>query len=139
PAVPSAALVRSVVGPELPGEATNTIVAGFSRRGGIDFDRLHEQLFVILAVYLGSWARAYTQSYVLAGVVQRSMHSLRNAVERKLNHLPLSYVDKQSRGDLLSRVTNDIDNLAQSLQQTTSNILTSILTLVGVTVMMFTI
>ena len=61
------------------------------------------------------------------------------SVEDKLNRLPLSYVDGHSRGDLLSRVTNDIDNLAQSLQQTVSQILTSLLTLVGVTVMMFTI
>ncbi len=67
------------------------------------------------------------------------MFALRESVERKLNHLPLSYIDRQPRGDLLSRVTNDIDNLAQSLQQTISQILTSILTLIGVTVMMFTI
>ena len=63
----------------------------------------------------------------------------RRSVEDKLNRLPLSYVDGTARGDLLSRVTNDIDNLAQSLQQTVSQILTSLLTLVGVTVMMFTI
>ena len=68
-------------------------------------------------------------SYVLAGVVQRSMFGLREEVERKLNQLPLSYIDRQPRGDLLSRVTNDIDNLSQSLQQTTSQILTSLLTL----------
>ena len=67
------------------------------------------------------------------------MFALRESVERKLNHLPLSYIDRQPRGDLLSRVTNDIDNLAQSLQQTISQILTSLLTLIGVTVMMFTI
>ena len=79
------------------------------------------------------------QSYILAGVVQRSMYALRESVERKLNRLPLKYIDGQPRGDLLSRVTNDIDNLSQSLQQTVSNILTSLLTLIGVTVMMFTI
>ena len=61
------------------------------------------------------------------------MFALRESVERKLNHLPLSYIDRQPRGDLLSRVTNDIDNLSQSLQQTTSQILTSLLTLIGVT------
>ena len=90
-------------------------------------------------VYISSWVLGYTQSYILAGVVQRSMFALRESVERKLNHLPLSYIDRQPRGDLLSRVTNDIDNLSQSLQQTISQILTSILTLIGVTVMMFTI
>src|SRR5690606_2339599 len=74
----------------------------------------------------------YLQAYILAGVVQRTMYRLRADVEDKLNRLPLGYVDGQPRGDLLSRVTNDIDNLAQSLQQTLSQMLTSLLTIVGV-------
>src|SRR5207237_2145330 len=78
-------------------------------------------------------------AYILAGVVQRLMFRLRSAVEDKVNALPLSFVDKQQRGDLLSRVTNDIDNVAQSLQQTLSQMLTSVLLLLGVAIMMFTI
>jgi ATP-binding cassette, subfamily B, multidrug efflux pump len=132
----SVALV--VIGPRLLGEATNIIVDGIVG-DGIDFAALHRQLAIVVAVYAASWVLSYTQSYVLAGVVQRSMYALRESVERKLNHLPLRYIDRQPRGDLLSRVTNDIDNLSQSLQQTVSHILTSILTLLGVTVMMFTI
>ena len=132
-------VVLVVIGPRLLGEATNIIVEGFSRPGGIDFAALHRQLLIVAAVYGASFLLAYTQAYVLAGVVQRSMFALRESVERKLNHLPLSYIDRQPRGDLLSRVTNDIDNLSQSLQQTISQILTSLLTLLGVTVMMFTI
>ena len=128
-----------VIGPRLLGEATNIIVEGLSREGGIDYAALHRQLFIVAGVYLASWVLSYSQAYVLAGVVQRSMFELREAVERKLNHLPLSYIDRQPRGDLLSRVTNDIDNLSQSLQQTISQILTSILTLLGVAIMMFTI
>jgi ATP-binding cassette subfamily B protein len=128
-----------VLGPYLLGEATNIIVSGAFSPDGIDFSELHRQLLIVIAVYLGSWVLAYSQSYILAGVVQRSMYRLRESVERKLNHLPLRFIDGQPRGDLLSRVTNDIDNLAQSLQQTISNILTSILTLIGVTVMMFVI
>ena len=76
---------------------------------------------------------------LLAGVVQRAMFRLRSDVEDKLNRMPLRYVDRQPRGDMLSRVTNDIDNLAQSLQQTLSQLLTSTLTLVGVLIMMITI
>jgi ATP-binding cassette, subfamily B, multidrug efflux pump len=128
-----------VIGPRLLGDATNIIVDGVRSPDGIDFDALHRQLFIVAGVYLASWVLSYTQAYVLAGVVQRSMYALREAVERKLNHLPLSYIDRQPRGDLLSRVTNDIDNLSQSLQQTISQILTSLLTLLGVAVMMFTI
>ena len=128
-----------VIGPKLLGEATNIIVDGVQSGQGIDFDELHRQLLIVMAVYGASFLLSYTQAYVLAGVVQRSMFALRQSVERKLNHLPLSYIDRQPRGDLLSRVTNDIDNLSQSLQQTVSQILTSILTLLGVTIMMFTI
>ncbi|HEY3485243.1 MAG TPA: ABC transporter ATP-binding protein, partial [Ilumatobacteraceae bacterium] len=86
-----------------------------------------------------SWGLAFSQAFILAGVVQRSMYRLRESVEAKMHRLPLSYVDRTSRGDLLSRVTNDIDNLAQSLQMTVSQIVTNLLTMIGVTVMMFTI
>jgi len=132
-----------VIGPRLLGQATDIIVDGLLARtngtGGIDFDKLHGQLLFLVGLYLISFVLAYGQSFMLAGVVQRSMFKLRESVETKLNRLPLAYIDKQSRGDLLSRVTNDIDNLAQSLQQTVSSIITSLLTLLGVTVMMFLI
>ncbi len=96
-------------------------------------------LLQAVALYATSAFLAILTAYTLAGVVQRLMFRLRAAVEDKLNVLPLSFVDKQARGDLLSRVTNDIDNIAQSLQQTLSQMLTSILLLLGVSVMMFTI
>ena len=127
-----------VVGPRLLGQATDIIVSGVEG-DGIDFGALHRKLFLVAAIYLASWALAYSQAYILAGVLQRSMFAVRESVEHKINRLPLSYIDRQARGDLLSRVTNDIDNLSQSLQQTTSQILTSLLTLLGVTIMMFTI
>ena len=127
-----------VVGPRLLGQATDIIVSGVEG-DGIDFDALHRKLFLVAAIYLASWALAYSQAYILAGVLQRSMFAVRESVEHKINRLPLSYIDRQARGDLLSRVTNDIDNLSQSLQQTTSQILTSLLTLLGVSIMMFTI
>lgn len=133
----SVALV--VVGPKLLGEATDVIFRGVIGGQGIDYDELHRKLLLVAALYLASWALSYAQAYILAGVLQRSMYSLRDQVERKLNRLPLRYVDAQPRGDLLSRVTNDIDNLSQSLQQTISQILVSALTLIGVVVMMLTI
>jgi ATP-binding cassette subfamily B protein len=132
-------VVLIVLGPRLLGQATDIIVSGLSSPDGIDFGALHRKLFIVAALYAASWGFAYLQAYILAGVVQRSMYALRESVEHKLNHLPLSYVDQQARGDLLSRVTNDIDNLAQSLQQTVSQILTSLLTLIGVMVMMYAI
>ncbi|HMU79669.1 MAG TPA: ABC transporter ATP-binding protein, partial [Microthrixaceae bacterium] len=132
-----------VLGPRILGNATQTIVDGvvgqFKGGPGIDFSQLHRLLLTAAAIYVVATTLAYAQGWLLAGVVQRSMFRLRAAVETKLNRMPLSHVDRQARGDLLSRVTNDIDNVAQSLQQTLSQMLTSTLTIVGVLVMMFTI
>jgi len=104
---------------------------------GIDFTALGRILLVVLALYLGAWLFGYLQGLLTTGIVQRTVFRLRESVETKLGRMPLSYVDRQSRGDLLSRVTNDIDNLAQTLQQTLSQLITSVLTIVGVLAMMF--
>ncbi|HEX9504978.1 MAG TPA: ABC transporter ATP-binding protein, partial [Acidimicrobiia bacterium] len=136
-AVSSVVLV--VFGPRVLGSATNTIVAGLQSPSGIDFAKLHRTLALAVGLYATSAVLSYFQAYVLAGIVQRTMFRLRSDVEDKLNRLPLRDVDRQPRGDLLSRVTNDIDNVAQSLQQTMSQMLTSALTILGVMIMMVTI
>lgn len=128
-----------VVGPKMLGNATNVIVAGFRRPGGIDYTELHTILERVLVLYVTAALLSWLQARMLAGVVQRTMSRMRADVEDKLNRLPLHYVDNQPRGDLLSRVTNDIDNVAQSLQQTLSQMLTSSLTIIGVVIMMFVI
>jgi ATP-binding cassette subfamily B multidrug efflux pump len=135
-----ASVTMTVVGPRILGHATNIIVAGLrGRPGGIDFTALHRTLALAAALYLGAAILTYSQAYILAGAVQRTMYRLRADVEDKLNRLPLRYVDGQPRGDLLSRVTNDIDNVAQSLQQTLSQMLTSSLSIIGVLFMMLLI
>ena len=126
----------AVLGPRILGHGTDLIFTGVRRPEGINFSSLHRVLISAVVLYAGSAFLQYLQSYMLAGIVQRTMMGLRAEVEDKLNRLPLSYVDRQPRGDLLSRVTNDIDNISQSLQQTMSQLLTSLLTLVGVLVMM---
>jgi len=129
----------AVTGPKVLGHATDIIfdgIRGKSTGGGIDFDDLRNVLLFVLGLYVVSSVLAYLQAYLLAGVVQRTMYRLRGSVEDKLNRLPLRYVDGQPRGDLLSRVTNDIDNISQSLQQTLSQMLTSVLSLIGVLTMM---
>ena len=136
-AVASATL--NVFGPKVLGHATDLIVKGVTSHHGINFTDLHNTLFTALGLYVGSALLTLLAGYLLAGVIQRLMRRLRAMVEDKINVLPLSYVDHQARGDLLSRVTNDIDNIAQSLQQTMSQMLTSILLLIGVAIMMFTI
>ena len=103
---------------------------------GIDLQALSRILLVVLALYMLSSIFGWLQAYVLNEVVQRTMYSLRQDVEGKINRLPLGYYDKMQRGELLSRVTNDIDNVSQSLQQTFSQMVTSLLTVVGVVTMM---
>jgi ATP-binding cassette subfamily B multidrug efflux pump len=136
-AVTSATL--NVFGPRVLGHGTNIIVDGIRHHQGVRFGALHHVLFQALTLYAASSGLSVIAAYMLAGVIQRLMFKLRSDVEDKVNRLPLSYIDKQSRGDLLSRVTNDIDNVAQSLQQTLSQMLTSVLLLIGCAIMMFTI
>lgn len=104
---------------------------------GVDFHAVGVTLLIVLGVYVASAVAAWCQGFLVTGVVQRLVADLRGDVEHKLHRLPLDYFDKQPRGELLSRVTNDIDNLAQSLQQTLAQLMTSLLTVVGVLAMMF--
>ncbi len=103
---------------------------------GIDFAALADVLMLALVLYLGASVLMWLQGYLLNDVVQQTVNRLRSDVEDKLNRLPLPYVDAQPRGEMLSRVTNDIDNISQSLQQTLGQLLTSLLTVVGVVAMM---
>jgi len=129
----------NVLGPRVLGHGTDAIVRGITGNRGILFGQLHHILLEAVLLYVLSWLLGLAAAYLIAGVVQRLMSRLRSAVEVKINALPLSYIDHEQRGDLLSRVTNDIDNIAQSLQQTMSQMLTSVLILVGVAAIMFTI
>lgn len=103
---------------------------------GIDVSALQLVLGIALLLYVLSSVFSWLQGYVLNGVVQRTVFQLRADVEAKINRLPLSYVDKTQRGELLSRVTNDVDNIGQSMQQTLSQLVTSLLTVIGVLAMM---
>ncbi|KQM81011.1 multidrug ABC transporter ATP-binding protein [Agromyces sp. Leaf222] len=111
----------------------------FSVGSGIDFQALGMVLMGVLALYLLASLFMWLQGWVLNGAIQRTVYRLREDVEEKINRLPLKYFDGLQRGEVLSRVTNDMDNVSQSLQQTMSQMLTSLLTVVGVLVMMFTI
>ena len=106
---------------------------------GIDFKALALTLLEVVALYLGSATFLWAQGYLLNDVVQTVVRRLRSDVEEKIHRLPLRYFDRQPRGELLSRVTNDIGNLSQSLQQSLSQLLTALLTLVGVVSMMIVI
>ncbi len=103
---------------------------------GVDFSQLSRVLALVVVVYALSSFLSWAQNYLMAGVTNRTMFRLREEVDHKLGRLPLRYFDSSSRGDVLSRVTNDIDNIATTLQQTLTQLITSILTVIGVLAMM---
>ncbi|WP_309066177.1 ABC transporter ATP-binding protein [Microbacterium sp.] len=111
----------------------------FSVGAGVDFERLRWIIVAALAIYVVSALLSWIQGYVINVIMVRTMWRLREQVEAKINRLPLSYFDKVQRGELISRVTNDIDNITQTMQQSLSGALTSVLTVVGVLIMMFSI
>ena len=106
---------------------------------GIDFEALVTILVFVAAAYILSALFSWGQAYIMAGVTQRIVYRLRRRMDEKIGRLPLAYFDRQPRGDLLSRVTNDIDNISQTLQQSLTTMITSVFTVIGVLVMMLSI
>lgn len=113
--------------------------AGVTPGEGVDFVRLSQVIILVLALYMVASVLTWVQGYVINVIMVKTMWRLRESVEAKINRLPLSYFDKVQRGELISRVTNDIDNITQAMQQSLSTVVTSVLTVVGVLIMMFTI
>ncbi len=106
---------------------------------GVDFEAVGRTLLLLVGIYLVSALFAWGQQFIMAGVAQRTIFRLRQGVDEKLSRLPLRYFDDHARGDVLSRMTNDIDNISTTLQQNLTQIITSVLTIVGVLIMMLTI
>ena len=104
---------------------------------GVDFAAVNRVLLIVVAIYLLSALLGWLQGFLMAGIVQRTVYKLRRDVDRKIARLPLKYFDNHSRGDILSRLTNDIDNIQQTMQQVLMEVVRSILTLVGTLGMMF--
>ncbi|MGN6271795.1 MAG: ABC transporter ATP-binding protein [Protaetiibacter sp.] len=122
------------------GDFANIVAASGAVPGrGVDFTDLGFLLLVVLTMYLVSAMLTWLQGYVVNVIMVRTMYRLRQQVEVKINNLPLSYFDKVQRGELISRVTNDIDNITQTMQQSLSQAISSVLTVIGVLIMMFSI
>ena len=105
---------------------------------GVDFSTLGHLLLLVAAIYVGSAFLGWASGQIARVVVQNTGWKLRQQIQDKINRLPLSYLDRHSRGDILSRVTNDVDNITQTLQQTMTQLLTSVFTIVGIATMMLT-
>lgn len=137
--------VFTILGPKLMGNATTKLFEGMMMKikgvpgAEIDFDYILQILLVLIGLYLFSALFSYIQQYIMAGVAQRTVYNLRKEVNNKLSRLPLKFFDSHTHGEILSRVVNDMDNISNTMQQSLTQLITSVVTLVGVTVMMLTI
>lgn len=135
--------VFSIVGPKILGNATTEIYTGLmnkiNRTGGIDFNKIGKIILWVVGLYGTSALFNLIQSYIMAGVAQKVTYKMRNDLTHKINKLPMKYFDKRTNGEVLSIITNDIDTLSTGLNQSITQIITSICTIIGILVMMFSI
>jgi len=137
--------VFSILGPKILGMATTKIFEGLIEKfkgipgAGIDFDYLFRILGLLAGLYLFSSLFMWIQQYIMASVAQKTVYTLREEAEAKMNKLPLKYFDGTTTGETLSRIVNDVDNISTTLQQSLTQIITSVVTIIGVIIMMITI
>ena len=135
--------IFTIIGPKILGNATTTLVQGliakYSGTGSIDIDGIKHTLLILLGIYVLSLILSYIQAWIMSGVTQKVTYRLREEISLKINRLPLNYYDKQTHGEVLSRITNDVDTMSQSLTQSIQMIFTSLITIIGILYMMITI
>lgn len=134
----------SIVGPKVLGKATTKIFEGLMNKVsgnsiGMDFDYIGKILLILLGLYVISAIFSYIQGFIMSGISQKVSYNLRKAISEKINRMPLKYFDSKTHGEVLSRVTNDIDTLSQNLNQSLSQVISSTTTIIGVLIMMLSI
>ena len=136
-------MVFNIVGPKILGKATtelfNGLVAKVNGTGGIDFDKIGKILLWTLGLYLCSAAFSFVQGFIMTGISNDVSYSLRKDISGKMNRLPMKYYESRTYGEVLSRITNDVDTLQQGLNQSITQLITSVTTLIGVFIMMLSI
>lgn len=135
--------IFSIVGPKILGNATTEIYTGLMNKingtGGIDFTKIGQIILWVIGLYGASALFNLIQSYIMAGVAQKITYQVRNDLIHKINKLPMKYFDKKTNGEVLSIITNDVDTLSTGLNQSITQIITSICTIIGILIMMFSI
>lgn len=135
--------IFSIVGPKILGNATtevfNGIVSKLSGESGIDFGKIGQILITLICLYVISMLFSFIQGFIMSKVAQSMSYRMRKEISEKIHRLPMKYFDSRTHGEVLSRVTNDIDTLGQSLNQSMTQLITSITLIVGILVMMFSI
>lgn len=135
--------VFNIVGPKVLGKATTEIFKGLMSKlqggAGIDFERIGQIVLIMVGIYGLSMLMGYVQGFLMSSVVQKIAYQLRKEISQKINKLPMNYYDKHSFGDVLSKITNDVDTLTTGLNQSVTQLISSVATLIGVLVMMLSI
>lgn len=135
--------IFNILGPKILGKATteifNGLVGKISGGAGIDFDKIGRILILLMGLYVCSALFSFIQGYIMTGVSQKLTYRMRKEISEKINRLPMNYFDRQPHGEVLSRITNDVDTLSQSLNQSATQFITSVTTIIGVLVMMLSI
>ncbi len=135
--------VFTIIGPKILGNITTEIFNGLmlkiSGTGGIDFDKINQIILVLVALYIVSLFFSFIQGFIMSNVSAKISYNLRKDLIEKINHLPMKFFDTKTHGEVLSRITNDVDMLTQSLNQSITSIITSIATLIGIFIMMVSI
>ncbi|MBB6715346.1 ABC transporter ATP-binding protein [Clostridium gasigenes] len=135
----------SIVGPKMLGKATTEIFNGLIGKvqgtadAGIDFEYIGRILILLLGLYLISAAFSFIQGFVMSGVSQKVSYNMRKEISEKINRMPLKYFDTKTHGEVLSRVTNDVDSISQNLNQSMTQVITAITTIIGILIMMLSI
>ena len=135
--------IFNIVGPKVLGKATteiyNGLISKVSGGSGIDFTKIGHIMIILLALYIASALFSFIQGYIMTGISQKLTYRLRKEISEKIDRLPMNYFDKMTHGEILSRITNDVDTLSQSLNQSATQLITSVTTIIGVLVMMLSI
>ena len=135
--------IFTIVGPKILGNATtevfNGLISKMSGGSGIDFSKIAEILITLLVIYVISAIFSFIQGFVMTDVSQKITYKLRADISQKINKLPMKYFDKKTHGEVLSIITNDVDTLSMNLNQSITQIITSICTVIGILIMMLTI
>ena len=135
--------VFSVVGPKVLGKATTALASGLMAKvaetGGIDFTYIGKILLFVLGLYLLSSVLSFIQGWIMTGITQKICYRMRKEITEKINHMPMKYFESRTYGEVLSRITNDVDTLGMGLNQSVTQIITSTATIIGVLVMMLSI
>ena len=135
--------IFNVVGPRILGRATtelfNGLISKITGTGGIDFQKIGHTLLLLIGIYAMSASFAFIQGWIMSGIAQKMSFRLRGDISRKINRMPIAYFESNTVGDVLSRITNDVDMMGQSLSQSVTQLIASVCTLVGVLIMMLSI